>query len=152
MYIREKIIRNIVSTLGAISTSGGYESTVKKATRKYKAHDQVKSYPFICVIPGNSNMQHLDSNETFEGNLQFTILAYVKTTKDLKDTGLLSIVIESMVGDIIKAMYADYRRGYPADVDETVIEQVEDYYDWENEIGIAALTGHVLYRGTFTNP
>lgn len=142
----------MVTALQAITTTGGYENTVKQVTRKFKQYDQVKEYPTICLVIANSPVRHLDSNSTFESDLGFSAIAYVKSGADIKDEGLLSRKIESMVGDMIKALYADYRLGYPADVDEIVIETVEDYYDWEKNIGVAVIAGHVLYRGTFTSP
>ena len=151
-YKRETIYANIKTTLDGISTDNGYENDVRQVTRRFKAPDEVKEFPALCVIPSDTPMRHLSTNDFFEGELGFVIYGYVKEESDQDDSAGLSIALEGLIGDTIKALYSDIRRGNADFVDLTEITEVADYYDWTENIGLFIMTGHVTYTGTFTLP
>jgi hypothetical protein len=152
MYLRESILANIATTLRGITVAAGYQTNVRKVTRKFKDVSEITEFATCCVLASDSPLRHLDSNEQFEADLGFTIIGYVRTAKDISDSGALSMAVESLIGDTIKALYADFHRGDTENVDETVIEQIEPYYDWEKNIGVMVISGHVLYHTDFSNP
>lgn len=152
MYIREAILQNLVTTMQGITYAAGYDTNVAKVTRRFKTHDEVTKFAHVCVLASESPLRHMDSNEMFEADLGFTIIGYVRAQRDISESGLVSQAVESLIGDAIKAIYADFHRGDTAHVDETVIESIDPYYDWEKNIGVMVLTGHVLYHTEFSNP
>jgi hypothetical protein len=152
MYNREQILAAMKTNLAGITKAAGYENTVKAVLRNYEQYDQVKEYPSICVIPAPSPVRHLDSFQTYESDLGYNIIVYVKVGGDPAKQNKLSTALESMIGDVIKRNYANYDLGLGTVVDESVIDNVEPYFDWEMGIGIGVIQGHVLYHTTFANP
>lgn len=153
-YLREKILTNMVTTLRGITKANGYETNVRQVSRKYREHDQVTNFAHLCVLAAGSPLRHLSTNREFEADLGFTIIGYVRPAAvDTADSDSLGKAIESLIGDVIKILYVDFHRGdITGAVDETVIENVEPYYDWEKNIGVMVINGHVLYHTTFINP
>ncbi|NLI41975.1 MAG: hypothetical protein GX421_12510 [Caldisericales bacterium] len=153
-YLRESILTNLVTTMRGITKANGYETNVRQVSRKYKEHDQVTNFAHVCVVAAGSRLRHLNTNQEFESDLGFTLIGYVRpTARDIADGDTLGKAIESLIGDTIKAIYTDFHRGdLTGAVDETVLETVEPYYDWEKNIGVMVITGHVLYHTTFSNP
>jgi len=153
-YLREKILANMVTTLRGVTKANGYETNVRQVSRKYKDHDQVANFAHLCVLASGSPLRHLSTNREFEADLGFTIIGYVRPAAvDTIDGDSLGKAIESLIGDVVKALYVDFHRGDTTGaVDETVVENVEPYYDWEKNIGVMVINGHVLYHTTFTNP
>lgn len=107
--IREKILKNIKTTLEGIAVANGYVNTVQNVQR-YQLHgNSLATVPCITIIDADENKKDLPGLIK-ECELHTVINIYL-THDTIADPVSTDELINSWIGDIEKALMVDYTRG-----------------------------------------
>jgi len=101
--IREQIIANIKTTLEGITTGAGYNNTLKSVYRDPVAVQDIAQFPAAFILTGTEDPVQRASSVVVR-TMNLTVEFWVHPGKEL------SKAVESMRGDIQKAMVVDPRR------------------------------------------
>lgn len=146
--VREKIIQNMVTTLQGITVAAGYNNTLASVQR-YKAFANVTlDVPAVLVGEGAEDCSdHADPLTS----CNLTVFLAVVTRQAESDTAATGAVLNSLLGDIKKALMIDHTRGgYAVD---TNIKYSEPYEIAEGNPQVGLLiTVEIEYRHLITNP
>lgn len=108
---RKKILDNIVATLAAMTTAGGYNFTIGEAKRGFKHFSKVPEDKFpACYVPGADEKRRNVTNMEFRSDLIASVVGYVHVT-DADDTTLLEQYMDDLIEDLTKALMKDITRG-----------------------------------------
>lgn len=142
--ITEKILANIQTTLEGITTGAGYNNTVALVARDRSAVLNLQKFPAIFIVVGSDDADPMAKSSSHR-RLNFTLEAWTRKEKDL------SKALESLRGDIQKAMMVDTRRGANA---VNTKELSSTYILNEAEITEAGIqiSYHVDYRTKIEDP
>lgn len=147
-YVRELIMKNIVTTLQTITVANGYQNTIASVQR-YSAHGNVyKSVPAIIVAEDTENYSYDADPLT---TCKLPVVMGVATRHDESDTHDTNEILNSLLGDIQKAMGVDPRRGgYAVDTQFQSADPLEIEEGIPN-IGLL-ITVEIHYRFLNDNP
>ena len=106
--VREKILENIEATFNLISKVNGYENDIASFQRWLQAGNSLREVPCIVISAGPEEKTQGDSliNCRFNVNIDVWIRHDEATTAGSTDT-----IINSLLGDVEKALFVDYTRG-----------------------------------------
>lgn len=108
---RKRIIDNVVSTIAAITTGGGYNFSIGQCQRGFKHYNAVPEDLFPSVYAAGADEDRKNSAQrTFTSSLMISVVGYVKTT-DAANTAALEQDIDNLIEDITKALMVDVTRG-----------------------------------------
>ena len=108
---RKRIIDNIVSTIAAQTTGGGYNFSVGQCLRGHKHFNAVPEDLFPAVyVPGADENRKNSAQRTFTSDLLASVVGYVKTA-DASNTAALEQDLDNLIEDITKALMVDVTRG-----------------------------------------
>lgn len=102
--IREKILDNISTVLNAIKTADGYVNTIASVQKWAQQGNDLATIPCIIINAGPENTK---DNPGFIVEADFTVLLDVYQIA-ATDT---DAALNSLLGDVRKALMADYTRG-----------------------------------------
>jgi len=106
--VREKILEDIETTLKLISKANGYENDIASVQRWLQGGNSLREVPCIVISAG--------PEEKMQGeqliNCRFTVNIEVWIRHDEDDvSGSTDTIINSLLGDVEKALFIDYTRG-----------------------------------------
>jgi hypothetical protein len=106
--VRENILANIKTTLETVTTANGYDNTIASVQRWDKRGNPLRQVPCIVVSAGQERKTPVP-NPFFTCHL--TVYLDVWVRQDATDALVTDSVLSSLLGDIEKAIVADYTRG-----------------------------------------
>lgn len=148
MSKREDIITEVMATLGAITSGGGYNFTPSEALREYKHYNKVPSYPAFYFEKADEDRDN-ETNLEFVSDMSIFIVGYVKATNS-SDEELLSKQLDRLISDATKALNADTTRGGLAKYTE--IQKIITDAGFYTPIAGFEMEILVQYRATFATP
>lgn len=120
---REVILTRVETRLKTITTGGGYANTVKKVSRDLFPVDRLNDSEFPAIfIRGGPEALEYDTTETFRSQMTVRVEVWTQATKNL------SMALNSLIGDVFKALRADptLSLGGQAEVSDIFLAAVED--------------------------
>lgn len=116
---RELILGNVKTTMEGIKTVNGFENSIKTVSRDIKIVEFLNSseLPVVFVL-GGPEPQEEDTTDLDKSLMEVRIECWIETKKDL------STALNSLIGDIFKAMQQDLGRGTLAN--DTRMISIED--------------------------
>lgn len=81
MSTRNSILEGLKSCLGNITTTNGFNFTVKGVVRKFLFYDQVSSFPYLMVLGGDEVLEDNLGGYTVS-KLSVRIMGYAKNSLD----------------------------------------------------------------------
>lgn len=107
--VREKILKNIKTTLEGITVSGGYADTILKVERVIQSGQNTVDVPYIQILTGDEESEQAP-HPLIQKSL--TIYIVIGTRQDQTvDSRWADEIVNSLLGDTQKAMQNDYQRG-----------------------------------------
>jgi hypothetical protein len=112
---RRSIADNIVSTLAAISSGGGYNLTAGEVKRGFKHFNKVpenklRSGYFAAYLAGVDEERTNAAQRTFSSIVKASLVCYVMISNS-EDAEALEQAIDNVVEDVTKALMVDVTRG-----------------------------------------
>lgn len=112
---RKRIIDNLISTLAAVTTGGGYNLSVGEAKRGWKhfnnvPEDLLTSGKFCVYAAGADEKRRNHSQREFRSDILISVVAYVMVGNSV-DTEALEQLLDNAIEDITKALMVDVTRG-----------------------------------------
>lgn len=108
MTVRESILENLKTTLEAISIANGYHNDIASVQRWRQSGNSLLNVPCIVINAG-------PEEKTPEPNpfttCRFTVYLDVWMRQDAADPQPTDSLLNSLLGDIEKALMVDYTRG-----------------------------------------
>jgi len=149
---REVILEALKEALEKISATDGYNNTVQIVSRRFQHYSETPEFPALYIITGPSELKDIDGQRHIN-RMEFTpgIVGYVKVGEDVGAAGILSQALESLIADIMKAVVQDRHLGQNF-VHYTVVESIDPYTDWDNNIGICEIILRIAYKFLDTEP
>jgi len=146
--IRELIIKNIKTAVEAITVANGYENTITNVQRWDYRSNPLVDIPRIVIVSGPEQKDF--SADPFYLN-KFNVFLEVATRQTESDITPTDQILNSLIGDVIKAVMQDVTRGgYAID---TLVQSVEPYSTIDDQ-GEAGVTVDLLikYEHLITSP
>lgn len=122
--IREKILDNIETTLNLIKTISGYSNTIASVQKYKQTGNEYVLTPCVIILAGQET---LEKQSGFYTRAKFQVLLGLVTVAPTDTDATLN----SLLGDIQKALMADYTRGTLAE--NTTIQTIVPYEQQEGE-------------------
>ncbi len=133
LTIREKILQNLETTLGGITTEAGYNNTLAEVERWKHRGNPVKNVPKVVICASSEQMEPApDPLYT----CKFTVILDVWVRQAMDDATPTDQLLNSLLGDIIKALKVDITRGGNAENTEILSSIPFDPVDGEPSAGI----------------
>lgn len=108
---RKRILDNIVSTVAAITTGGGYNSSVGECKRGFKHFNAVPEDKFPAAYLAGADEKRVNSAQrTFTSDIEASLVLYVKGA-DAGDPEALEQALDNFIEDVTKALMVDVTRG-----------------------------------------
>lgn len=107
--IREKIMKNIQASLEAITTLNGYVNTIISIQRFKQSGQAVLDVPAILIAEGDEDAEY-GPHPIMTKRLEI-YLAVVTRQDEEADSRSAAEVVNSLTGDVIRAMANDFTRG-----------------------------------------
>lgn len=152
--VRERILKNVQSTLETVTVENGYGHTLRSVQRFQQQGQELKDVPMVVLIEGGDDVE-------LEGPLagaysltsrNMTISAVLIQRQDLEeDARSASEVMNSLLADVQKAMQVDSTRGGLAlDTEEAGIGEM-DVEEGQPEL-VQTVGFRIRYRHRRTDP
>lgn len=108
--IKEKILKNIKTTLETITTTNGYDNTIASVQRHQIGGQDTVSTPYIIVVQGDETTvkEGPDPYVTKRMEIHFDVITRQDTDTDNRNA---DEVMNSIEADIEKSMQLDSSRG-----------------------------------------
>jgi hypothetical protein len=146
--VRELILSNLETVLSGITTVGGYENDIASVQRWKQRGNPLKDVPCIIVTAGPEDKKK-GPNPLVTARLKVYLELYSR--QDETDANATDTILNSILKDIEKALYADVTRGGVA-VDTDVQEVVPFGAEVGNGHSGLIIGVEILYRHLATNP
>lgn len=106
--VRESILENIRTTLEAISIANGYTNDIASVQRWKQGGNNLRQVPCIVISAGPEEKTQGESLITcrFDVNIEVWI-----RHDEVNLPGSTDTILNSLLGDIEKALMSDYKRG-----------------------------------------
>ena len=108
MTVRESILENIKATLETITEAGGYHNTIASVQRWRQSGNSLVNIPCIVINAGPETKEPVPNPFT---TCHFTVYLDVWTRQDESDPISTDTILNSLLGDIEKALAIDVTRG-----------------------------------------
>ena len=152
--IRERIVQNVVTTLKAISVSGGYKNDVPD-DRVFRVtsiqNGTLLEFPTIFVRWSDTPLT-IWQNEIVDRQLTVTISIMVHDSDPTDAVSEMAGNVETLIEDVQKAMEADVSRGSLAISQEEVEIRQPRFSDVFEAHASTDLVYNIQYRVSRTNP
>ncbi len=146
--VKENILANVKTTLEAITISNGYVNTVLSVQRWIQKGNSLINVPCIIVNAGPEEME-MSPNPFFTNKLLVYLDVWVR--QDESDTQSTDTILNSLLGDIIKALMVDNTRGGYA-IDTNIKSNVPfETVEGQPHAGIVVEV-EIIYQHKLTDP
>ncbi len=108
MTVRESILEHLKTTLETISTANGYHNDIASVQRWRQSGNSLLNVPCIVI---NAGPEEKEPNPNPFTTCRFTVYLDVWMRQDAGDIEPTDALLNSLLGDIEKALMADYARG-----------------------------------------
>lgn len=136
--VREQIIAEIVTTLGAVTVAGGYNNDLSgRVSRRLKHWEEVSEWPQVMIAGGSEGKSSLTTTYA-QGDLEIIVRGY---EHDAEDPGTK---LNALIQDVEKALMADPTRGALANYTTPI--RVDTDEGWLTPYGIFEFRFNVTYR------
>lgn len=108
MTVRESILENLKTTLETISTANGYHNDIASVQRWRQSGNSLLNVPCIVI---NAGPEEKEPNPNPFTTCRFTVYLDVWMRQDAGDLEPTDALLNSLLGDIEKALMVDYTRG-----------------------------------------
>jgi hypothetical protein len=108
MTVRESILENIKTTLESITEAGGYHNTIASVQRWKQSGNSLVNIPCIVINAGPETKEPAPNPFT---TCRFTVYLDVWTRQDDSDPASTDAILNSLLGDVEKALMIDVSRG-----------------------------------------
>lgn len=108
MTVRESILENLRTTLAGITVANGYHNDIASAQRWRQSGNSLLNVPCIVINAGPEEKEPTPNPFT---TCRFTIYLDVWMRQDQSDPQPTDALLNSLLGDIEKALMVDYTRG-----------------------------------------
>ncbi len=116
MTVRESILDNIKTVLATVTTGNGYNNTLASVQRWKQAGNSLVEVP--CVVIKGGPEEKVDEPNPLK-TVNMTVYCDLWIRQDPDDTASTDTIVNSLYGDIEKALMIDRTRGGFA-VDSTI--------------------------------
>jgi hypothetical protein len=124
LSLRERILANLVTTLAAISPSGGYASTMETVVRGHLAPLEHFGFPCASIIPVDDPEDW--TPQTAQHELHCLVRVWIDETQ-----ATAASTLEALLADLTEALQGDTTRGGVAEY--TIIESTVFIYQVATE-------------------
>ena len=146
--VRERILQDIETALGQISTANGFGNDVKSVQRWMQHGNSLYDTPCIIVAAGPEEQQS-GPFPLVSCDLSVELTLWYRQPED--DTTPTDSYLNSLLQDIIRALYADYTRGGLAQDTEIVSVLPFESIEGQPYAGLI-IEVQVKYRFVRSNP
>ena len=108
MTVRESILENLKTTLETISTTNGYHNDIASVQRWRQSGNSLLNVPCIVI---NAGPEEKEPNPNPFTTCRFTVYLDVWMRQDAGDPDPTDALLNSLLGDVEKALMVDYTRG-----------------------------------------
>lgn len=110
--IREKIVKNIETTLKTISKANGYENDIKSVQRLLQSGQVVTDVPLLIIAEGDEDAEEGPLATAILTLKRLGVFVVVQTRHDEAiDTRASDEILNTLRADVEKAMMVDHTRG-----------------------------------------
>lgn len=148
--MRESIMDNIVTTLAAITTGGGYNFSVGECLLGLKSITDSPGdiMPNIYIAGADEERKNI-AQRTYGSDLLVPVIGYVKLI-DNADKPTLERMVSRLIADITKALMVDITRGgYAVTTEITTIDTDKGFYA---PFAAVEMTVKVSYKAAVATP
>lgn len=145
MSQRSAIVNALVDVLKGINGRAPYTSNLysRNVTNKLKFWDEVKDFPFICVVAGTETREYLPSNFIW-GNLNISLKLYVRGQDS-------SELLEALISDVEKVVGANENlpitlNGAPSTTAEILVTSIVTDEGLLDPYGVGEINLQVKYQ------
>lgn len=148
--LRESIMDNIVTTIAAITTAGGYNFSVGECILGLKTiTDSPGDIMPNVYVAGADEERKNTAQRTYRSDLLVTLVGYVKLA-DNADKPTLERMISRLIADITKALMVDVTRGgYAITTEINAIDTDKGFYA---PFGAVEISVRVDYQAAVATP
>ena len=108
MTVRESILENIKTTLESITEANGYHNTIASVQRWRQSGNSLVNIPCIVINAGQESKEPVPNPFT---TCRFTVYLDIWTRQDESDLASTDALLNSLLGDVEKALMIDVTRG-----------------------------------------
>ena len=108
MTIRESILENLRTTLAEITAANGYHNDIASVQRWRQSGNSLLNIPCIVINAGPEEKDPIPNPFT---TCRLTVYLDVWMRQDQSDPQPTDTLLNSLLGDIEKALMVDYTRG-----------------------------------------
>ncbi|MBI5872989.1 MAG: hypothetical protein HZB36_02465 [Candidatus Omnitrophica bacterium] len=146
--IRENILTNLVTTLEAVKAANGYDNTIASVQRYKQRGNSTVQVPCIIITAGIEDENPSPNPLT---TCKLTVHLDIWMRQDETDTTATDTVLNSLLGDIKKALAVDITRGGYA-IDTNILSTIPfDTVEGQSACGLI-MSLEVVYRHQQTDP
>lgn len=148
MTVRERILANIKTTLEGVTVAGGYNNTLASVQRWKQSGNTFEEVPCVIVAAGPEQ-----ENEEPNPNVtcRLTVFLGIWTRQAESDPAASDTVLNSILGDIKKALRVDVTRGGYARDTNILSNEPFDSIEGQPDIGLMVVL-EVRYQHLQTDP
>lgn len=108
MTVRESILENLRTTLLGVTTANGYHNDIQSVQRWRQSGNSLLSVPCIVINAGPEEKNPAPNPFT---TCQLTVYLDIWTRQDAADMQATDTILNSLLGDVEKAIMQDVTRG-----------------------------------------
>lgn len=145
---RIEILQAIETKLATITTGAGYNNTVQKTSYGFIDLSRVQEFPVVSLISSEANYVPMTNTEYTAGSAisstdgwDIGIIGYCQASKEEEH---LTIAMENLVEDIIKAILLDHTLGLSY-VENAYLKGIDTLIDVEGTTGSVVIMISVKY-------
>ena len=148
MTIREQILENIKSTLEAIRVANGYANDIASVQRWLQKGNTFRLIPCIIINAGPEEIEQAPNPLV---TCKFTVYLDVFVRQEETDTVSTDALLNSLLGDIEKALMVDYTRAGLAENTNIKSNMTFEAVEGQPNAGIVVEL-EIIYQHLITDP
>ena len=148
MTIREQILENIKSTLETIRVANGYANDIASVQRWLQKGNTFRLIPCIII---NAGPEEIEQTPNPLVTCKFTVYLDVFVRQEETDTISTDALLNSLLGDIEKALMIDYTRAGLAENTNIKSNMTFEAVEGQPNAGIVVEL-EIIYQHLITDP
>ena len=148
MTIREQILENIKSTLETIRVANGYANDIASVQRWLQKGNTFRLIPCIII---NAGPEEIEQTPNPLVTCKFTVYLDVFVRQEETDTISTDALLNSLLGDIEKALMVDYTRAGLAENTNIKSNMTFEAVEGQPNAGIVVEL-EIIYQHLITDP
>ena len=148
MTIREQILENIKSTLETIRVAAGYANDIASVQRWLQKGNTFRLIPCIII---NAGPEEIEQTPNPLVTCKFTVYLDVFVRQEETDTVSTDALLNSLLGDIEKALMIDYTRAGLAENTNIKSNMTFEAVEGQPNAGIVVEL-EIIYQHLITDP